>query len=69
MQGIALAHPYQEGRSCSKSGKIPPSGLEGDSLMDRLMDDGCTEKYCCSHTPLPCKEKDVASLVEFRPVV
>ena len=43
MDGLALAHPYYEGRSCSKFGLTLPSGL-GDSVTDRLMDAGRTEK-------------------------
>ena len=31
----ALAHPYHEGKRCSKFGRIPPSGLGGDSVTDR----------------------------------
>ena len=35
---IALAQPYHKGKSCSKFGQIPPSGLGGDGLTDRQMD-------------------------------
>ena len=31
---VALAHPYHEGKSCSKFGYIPPSGLGRDSRVD-----------------------------------
>ena len=33
---VALAHPYQEAKWCSKFGRIPSSGLGGDSAMDRF---------------------------------
>ena len=39
MDRLAHPHPYHEGRSCSKFGKIPPSGLE-ESLTDRWTDAG-----------------------------
>ena len=42
---IALSHPYHEGKWCSKSGWIPFTGLGGDSLTDRWMDDGCIEGW------------------------
>ena len=35
---VALAHPYHEGKSCSKFGRILPSALGGDSMMDGWMD-------------------------------
>ena len=40
MDGLALAHPYHEGRSCSKFGYIPSIGLGENSVMDRWKDDG-----------------------------
>ena len=30
----ALAHLYHEGKRCSKFGRIPPSGLGGDSVTE-----------------------------------
>ena len=45
--GLALAHTYHERKSCSKLSEVLPSGLRGDSVMDRWMDrltDGRTEK-------------------------
>ena len=58
---VALTHPYHEGKWCSKFDWIPPSGLGGDSLMDRWMDnrhmDGRMHgKKFCSGTPLPWTE-------------
>ena len=41
---VVLAHPYHEGKSCSKFGWIMPSSLEGDSVSDRWTDDGRTGK-------------------------
>ena len=37
---VALAHPYHEGKSCSKFCLIPPSGLGGDSVMKGRTDGG-----------------------------
>ena len=65
---VALAHPYHEGKWCSKFGCIPPSGLGGDSMTDRWTDDGRTEKMLLSHI-LTMRGSDVTSLDEFRPVV
>ena len=31
---VTLAHPYHEGKLCSKFGRIPPCGLGGDSVTD-----------------------------------
>ena len=44
------------------------SGLGGDNVVDRWMDDGHMEKMLLSHT-LTMWGSDVASLVEFHPVV
>ena len=41
---IALGHPYYEGKSCSKFGEILPSGLGGDSVMDRWTDASITPR-------------------------
>ena len=35
---VALAHPNHKGKWCSKFGWIPPSGLGGYSMTDRLTD-------------------------------
>ena len=32
---FALTHTYHEGKGCSKLGRIPPSGLGGDSVTHR----------------------------------
>ena len=48
---VARAHPYLEGLWCSKFGWIPPSGLGGDSMMDRRMDDGRKEKNVARAQP------------------
>ena len=39
---VALAPPYHVGKSHTKFGYIPPSGLGGDTIMDRWTD-GQTE--------------------------
>ena len=63
---VTLAHCNHEGKWCSKFGLIPPSGLGGDSVADRRRTD---EKIrLLSHT-LNLRGSDVASLVEFRPVI
>ena len=41
---VALAHPYHQGKPCSKCGYIPPSGLGGDRVTDRWMDGGQTDR-------------------------
>ena len=37
---VALEHPYHEGKSCSRFGQIPSTGLGGDRVMDGRAD-GC----------------------------
>ena len=68
---VALTHLYHEGKWCSKFGWIPPIGL-GDYMMGRWMDDGWRTHgkilMLLSHI-LTMRGSDVASLVEFRPVV
>ena len=34
----AIAHPYHERKRCWKFGRIPPSGLGGDSVTYRRTD-------------------------------
>ena len=65
---IAVAHPYHEGKSCSKSGLIPPSGLGGDSVTDRRMDAGRAENIMLLSQTLTMRGS-LASLVKFLPVV
>ena len=68
---LALARPYHMGRSCSQFGLIPHSGLGGDCVMDRwLKPDTWTHRkiMLLSHT-IAMRGSDVASLVEFHPVV
>ena len=71
-QNVALERPYHEGKWCTKFGWILPSSL-GDCVTDRTGDrrtDWRTHGKIMflSHTQT-MKESDVASLVEFRPVV
>ena len=33
-KNAALAHPYHEGKWCSRFGRIPPNGLGGDRMTD-----------------------------------
>ena len=35
---VALAHPYPKGKSCSKFGYIPPSGLGRNSVTEEWTD-------------------------------
>ena len=35
---VAITHPYYAGKSCSKFGLIPPSGLGGNSVTDGWTD-------------------------------
>ena len=32
---VVLAHPFHEGKCCSKFALIPPSGLGGERVTDR----------------------------------
>ena len=67
---VALAHSYHERKRCSKFGEILPSGLGGDSVTDRWTDARRTNGIIMLFSPiLTMRESDVASLVEFRPLV
>ena len=37
-KNVAFAHPCHEGKLCSKFGRIPSSGIGGDSVTDRRTD-------------------------------
>ena len=49
MNRLALAHPYHERKSCSKFGSILPSGLGGNSVVDRWTDPGRKNNIALVH--------------------
>ena len=55
---VALAQSYHVGKWYSKFGRIPPSGLRGDSVMDRLTEVLTDVCFCVSlRTKYPCVSK------------
>ena len=71
---VALAHPYNKGKSRSKFDSIPLSCLGGDSVTDRWADaglmDGQTDgKLMFLPYTFTMKGSHVTNLVKLRPVV
>ena len=70
MDGLTLAHPYHERKSCSKFSSILPSGLGGDSVTEGYTDAGQMDgKIMLLLNILNIRGSDLTSLVKFHQVV